>query len=118
MISAPVCGEVARALLAEGCQLDSVRKLGRVSRARDMERLKVQETPLLQHLVPYGFKIPVPHGTSARRQVRYVPGRLETLHRNFSQTRIHRLQRLGPGEPRAAQPLAIYSGPVVRVGRR
>ena len=59
MISAPVAGDIARSLLAEGCTLPSVQKLGRCFRARDFDDLCHQEVPFLQQVETYSFCIPV-----------------------------------------------------------
>ena len=52
-------GEIARALVAEGCGLPSVATLARTTRARDVDALALERTPLLQAVQPYRFKIPV-----------------------------------------------------------
>ena len=59
VISCTTAGEIARALLAEGCVLPSVQKLGRVFRARDMDNLCKQEIPILRQVETYRFTIPI-----------------------------------------------------------
>ena len=59
VISCTTAGEIARALLAEGCVLPSVQKLGRVFRAKHMDNLCEQEIPILRQVEIYRFTIPI-----------------------------------------------------------
>ena len=83
VISTAVAGDIARALLSEGCTLVSVRKLSRCFQARELDKLCVEETPFLQHVQPYEFDIPVsdPHnvGLLNRRQEMVLPHELFSL---------------------------------------
>ena len=58
VLSAIQAGDLARALLSEGCKLASVRELAACQRARDVNLLAVRKTPLLQMVQPYKFTIP------------------------------------------------------------